>query len=305
MSDPFDVRMPIAGVWTSLKDGTTYESLSTPPPPTLMGIGSCPGGSGGSTLSAAKSIGTKYGGSTSNKYHVRQFFSGFQAVATDAEFASIHASFAITSASYASLVAGSLDSAITTAVNSLRDGDYIEWCHEVDHKVRQGTISLANAITGKNYFYNKVKSINPNILVPNTLTWGLFQASETADKPDDYKTILGDTLGIDWDGGLKFHTDTHTYSNLVPTMDRAATWANGKFTHLIVPEFTVARDTTNDATGSIRAAWLHEYADQDGHFADYGYEHVCLFDFDTSPNDELTTTAEINAWTSILAASNA
>lgn len=267
------------------------RNVATPGTQTIWG--SCPVG-GGTSLAAAQTVVTKWGSGVS----VRQFFVDF---ADGPRFPTgaplVHDSF---KPDVASLIAGTLDSSITAWVNGISVPQGVTFCvevwHELDKKVRDGVIVLADGIAAKNRFYDLVKAANPSIKVVSTYTGWLFEPSSGLD-PSIYTPAKCDWLGIDLDGINPTNGNYPSFTSEISSMD---SWVlqTANCTGWCVPEFGSPRDLTYDVNGDLRAVWMSNHGPLLGGNARY----VCNFEYPSGGAQyELTTSSEIAAWAALVA----
>lgn len=255
--------------------------------------GSCPV-AGGTSLAAAQTVVTKWGSGVS----VRQFFIDFvdgPQFPTGAPL--VHDSF---KPDIASLNAGTLDSTITAWAAGITIPQGVTLCveiwHELDNKVRGGSIVLADGIAAKNRFYDLVKAANPAIKVVSTYTGWLYEPSSGLD-PSIYTPIKCDWLGADLDGIHPTNGNYPSFTSEISGMDYCVS-QTANCTGWCVPEFGSPRDTTYDVDGTGRAAWMTNY----GPLLSGAAQYVCCFEYPTGGAQyELTTTAEINSWAALCA----
>lgn len=238
-------------------------------PSTLFGA--CPSKPGGVSLAAAQKVPTKWGGRPS----LRQFLGGWSNIAYRPSSVSIaHWSW--------NTLTGMTQDTVKAALVNVLDGDVVEVIHEGDNKVRsKKSITLPNLIKGKNQFYDYVKAVRPNVLVANTLTGGIL-SNYTADAvAEPYGAIKADVLGVDCDG---VHDKEPPLA--IPYEDEIAeALAFAKkfgYPYVAAPEFGTSRPSWDD--GTQRAAWFKKYDQQ---FADAGFLYVCVYDYDSTPGNEL------------------
>ena len=248
--------------------------------------GACPA-AGGSGQAAAQTVITKWGPGAA----IRQFFpGGFTATPNHPDGASIvHTSY---KPDLAQVNTGALDDTITALAQATPAGDILEIWHEADLKVRKGTLDKAAVIAAKNHFYDLVKAANPAVLVATTYTGWLFEPTSGLD-PQEWAGVRADLLGVDLDGINVTAPPYPDWSDEIPAVKTCADqWG---YAGWCVPELGAPRAGTGDADGTVRAGWATACAK-----ACDGALYVAWFEYPTSPNYELTTTAEIAAWKTLI-----
>lgn len=268
----------------ALKAQIDSQPVPTPDPATRYGA--CPA-AGGSGLAAAQAVIDKWGPGAA----IRQFFpGGFTANPNHPDGASlVHTSY---KPDLAAVNAGTLDAAITALAKATPAGDILEIWHEADLKVRKGTLDKTAVVAAKNRFYDLVKAANPHVLVATTYTGWLFEPKSGLD-PQDWSGVRADLLGVDLDGISVTAPPYPDWSDEIPAVKTCADqWG---YAGWCVPELGAPRAGTGDTDGAIRAAWATACAK-----ACDGALYVAWFEYPTSPNYELTTTAEIAAWKTLI-----
>lgn len=265
-----------------------------PEPVKVTLFGSCPVYPGGESVNAARTVTTKWGDNAA----VRQF---------KGDFSAPNQVGSITHTSYKpnidDLLAGRLDAEIATVVNGARDGDVLEVWHEADKKVTDGVDTYARLVAAKNYFYDKVKAINPEVLVANTVTGWLFEPTRNP-APDwrRWGAVKADIIGVDCDG---IHPTKLPYTDYTGETERARAFiqefaANG-YRFYAVPEYGSNR-IPGDTDGVDRAKAYTRHGEM------WAADPLCLFvtayeyDPSSSYTYRLTTPAEIAAWKSLIPA---
>lgn len=251
-------------------------------------FGACPV-LGGSSYSDAETVVTKWGTNAA----VRQFFSGgFTAAPNHPTGASIvHTSY---KPDITALLAGTYDATIRTYAQNLTPGDVIEIWHEADLKVRQSSMTLANAIAAKNYFYDRVKEGNPDALVATTYTGWLFEPNSGLN-PDVYSGIKADLLGLDLDG---IHVSSPPYPSYSSEIPRGQTYAAAwGMLGWCAPEFGTSRAASGDTDGSVRAAWITTYGEM---AIAYDAWYMMAYEYNSTANNEFNLPTEIAAWESLV-----
>ena len=262
-----------------------------PPTPARKTLfGSCPAYPGGESLAAARTVTAKWGEGAA----VRQFKGNFSA---PNQVGSItHTSY---KPSVTDLLAGRLDSAITTAVNGARPGDVVEVWHEPDKKVTDGVDTYERLVAAKNYFFDKVKALRSDVLVCNTVTGWLFEPTRTGVDWRRWGAVKADIIGIDCDG---IHPTKLPYTNYEGETTRARAFVE-EFAHqgyrfYAVPEYGSSRIST-DTDGAERAKAYRAQGER--WKADPLCLFVALYEYDpsTAYTYRLTTQAELDAWRSL------
>lgn len=284
----------------TLRVARVRASSSTVTPPTSATMfGACPTNPGGTSLSAAQTVLTKWGTGAS----IRQFATNIAAPNHPTGASIVHTSFR---PDKASVLNGSLDSAITSMLNATPNGDIVEFYHEPDNDGLTST-GIAEMIAVKNYLYDKAKAIKPGVLVAATFTGGFWASYGNDGTRDTWtSTLRADLLGLDADGvhdGTGPTYDT-SYSDEVANVKRYMTRHAFKFPGWTVPEFGTSRQPW-DTTGTPRANWFSTYAQV---FADNGAYMVAVYDYDTSAhsaaddyNSLKTGTPEFTTWQGLVA----
>lgn len=186
---------------------------------------------------------------------------------------------------------------IDAAVDAMHDGDVFDDWHEYDVKANQGSppCDWPTYVAFKNKVHARVKARRSSIRTAVTVSVARFMTTKGGATNEDmtkWKSIDADIFGVDFDGGrdLTFYPKWQTAPQLIHD------WAAGSFDHVAAPEFNHPRNTS-DSSGSGRAAWLTSMGDAfDGLFL-----YVQMFDYNSTPNQELTTAAEIAAGKGLIA----
>lgn len=125
------------------------------------------------------------------------------------------------------------DAQFKATVVNLLPGDKVEYEHETDAKWRKdgNAANLASRLKAKNYLYDQVKRVRPDLVVVNTLTSYAFEGAlfKDATKYD----AKADVLGADLDGGA-FPHDYGDPARLANIVSHAKAHYGGRWT---VPEF--------------------------------------------------------------------
>ncbi len=279
----------------------TQLAHAIPPSPqqTRTIFGACPGGSGGTSLTAAQTVVNKFGPGVC----VRQFLGAWQQPNYPTGATLVHVSYSKSAIPVASVLSGSQDAAIAALAAALTPPPgvtvVLEYMHEADKKVSDGYCTRADAIAAKNRFYDLVRANVPatvadRVLVANTLTGWIFDTRSSA-----YGTLAewgqckADIIGADFDG---VHPTVRPYpvftaAAIARVQQFAADNAARGYRHWAVPEFG-APLIVGDTNGLARAAWILDYGVQ---FAAAGAKYVAWFDYNTVPGYETTNPAEVNA----------
>jgi hypothetical protein len=269
-------------------EGHTSAAVKVPitwtTPATHTLFGACPAPPAGESKAAAQSVLTKWGTAAA----VRQFFGG--TAAPNVMGSIYHGSWKCGN-DYAGLIAGTYDAAIMAMLKPLPAGTVVEFMHELDAKVRAGSVTLAQGIAAKNHFYDVAKAANPGVLVWNTLTSWLFDPTSGLD-PSAYAAVKCDGLGDDCDG-INFPAKT-TYYDYTNAWAKFVTFAKAQGKPFSVPEFGAQR-LTSDPDGTLHATWITRMGQM---FAASGAKYVCFFDY--PPEGPLTTAAEMAAVKSLM-----
>lgn len=262
-------------------------------PTTVTRFGACP--TSGSGEAAVTQVVTKYGGDRS-KTAVRLFrgastdpATAFAAPAKNA--AIIHTSCkpgGDTTPDYAGILAGKYDGAFDAFAIAAPPNHVIEIYHEADHK----KLPVADTIAIKNRFFDRVTAANPKVLVAHTLTGWSFGVKSGYD-PDIWGTCRAHVIGVDCDGIHPTQLPYTAYDNqIVRAQAFVEKWADSGYRYWAVPEFGCPR-IASDTGGVARAAWMKEYGDK---FRAGGALYVCAYEAPSTAGNELTTPAEISAW---------
>lgn len=261
-----------------------------PPPPVTTVFGA---DAASTSLSAQARVIEKWGSYIS----MRQFFTGFEQVAPrDPRVGVLHCSWKPTS------VDAITETAVRAACANLRPGDVVEVWHELDRKVRVGTRTLSGVLIThavglamKNRFYDVVKAVRPDLLVANTLTgWEADpNNSTTKGNIDKWAEVKADILGLDCDGIHGFPYPN--YDGEIATA-KAFLAKFPAYNGWCVPEFGTSRNATNDASGTERAKWAAGYAAK---FEAAGARYVCLYEYESTPGNAFSTSAELAAWSAL------
>lgn len=255
------------------------------------------------------SVTTKYGAGAA----VRMYGGNFVALAANYYGSSqlVHYSFKPKNASgnpdVAGIAAGTYDAAITTMANSIRAGDVVEFCHEIDQNVTGGLVpSWSSAIAAKNQFYNVVKAARPDVLVANTYTGYFFQSGSPhyAEIDSTAGLIKGDILGIDCDG---VHPTALPYTDYQAETTRAlkflTDFASLGYRWISVPEYgcpNINQFAGNgvDTNDSARATWMTFYGNLWINTGKCLY--ALAYDYESSSGNTLTAAGTISAWTDLV-----
>lgn len=249
-----------------------------PPPPQTTRFGACPikGGNIAGVVS-------KWG----NGVAIRSFVSGgFITVTVPASAGPIHQS-------WKPPIGSPINGAnVAAACAYFRAGDYVEIWHEADVKFRSGSFTASQVqqvIDMKNWFYDVVHSVRPDLLVPATFGAWMFddrsgQYPGTLTDPSTaefYSKIKADIIGVDCDG----YTSSTQYPDFTSVVRNVKEFvAKHGYKGWSVPEFIHPR-LSGDANGNGRAAWLTKWSQA---FKDGGAGYVTAYDYNYRPNEEIT-----------------
>jgi len=255
-------------------------------------FGACAPYPGGQTDAAAQTVIAKWG----HPVALRHFCTTFRNPPTNPGFSIVHTSYKQNNDAVG-IAAGNYDTQIAALAAATPAGHVVEWMHEHDKKVRDGVVSMSNLVAAKNRFYDVVKANNPAVLVACTVTGWEMDPSSGRD-PDTWGVLRGDLFGVDCDGvhpaSLPYPEFRRDAQGAIDFIER---WAHMGYQGWCVPEFGAPRLSTGDADGRHRAAWMLDYA---AFFVEFGARYVCLYDYESSPGNELTTPAELDAWQSLI-----
>lgn len=260
---------------------TVLGGTTTPPPSTAVAtyFGACPTNPGGESLAAAQTVLTKWGTGAS----IRQFKTNISNSNHPSGASIVHTSMR---PDKASVLNGSLDSVITSLINSTPNGDIIEFYHEPDNDDLTSA-GITEMIAVKNYLYDMKQAIKPGVKVAATFTGG-FWASYGNDATRDtwISTLRCDLLGLDADGVHDSTGPTYgmSYADEVANVKRYMTRFAFKFPGWTVPEFGTSRQPW-DTTGTPRASWIDA---QSQTFVDNGAYAVMFYDYNTSAHNTET-----------------
>ncbi|MBC9733418.1 hypothetical protein [Nocardioides marmotae] len=249
--------------------------------------GACPA-EGGTSLEAQSSVLAKWGEGAC----VRQFFPAFSVPAPRDPAASV------VHASWKPVAPGLVTPAAVAALTAdLLPGDVVEVWHEPDTKMREGELTMREALALKNRFHDVVKQVRPDLRVACTLSgWEADPANPvTRGDIDRWAAVRADLLGLDLDG---VRPERLPYPNFHGEMDTARDFVaqRGDYQGWCVPEFGAPRIET-DVDGEARAQWLLACGLL---LAESDPAYVALFEYPTSPGYELTSPAELSAWRSFV-----
>lgn len=277
-----DSRLQLAAALQRIKE------LETPPQTLKTYFGACPK-AGGTSLAAQTTVVTKYGKGCS----VRQFFGVLgSAIPRNPDVGLLHASFKdynlnnITQAK------------VKTALTNLKAGDIVELGHESDNDGLTGT-ALTARWNLKNKFYDCVKAVRPDLHVSLTMVGYSFdpKSGKNAQLEQWIANVKANVLGVDCDGvrptQLPYTDYTAETKTAVAFLDKYGT-STGLYQYLAIPEFGCPRIPSADPLGEVRAAYHDFYAEL--WKATGKCISVTLYEYNSSPNYSLETTAEINGW---------
>jgi hypothetical protein len=214
----------------------------------------------------------------------------------------VHTSFSVTGygvtreQALKDIAAGKYDADIAAAAKATPAGDVLELVHEADNKVRGGSITYATVKAAKNHFYDKVKAAKPSVLVANTVTGWLADPKSGLDVTQ-WGAIKADVFGIDNDG---IHPSVLPYTNyddeIATAVKFVSTYKANGYRYWAVPEFGCPRIST-DTGGVARAKWMSAYGAK---YKSSGALYADAYEYNSTANNELTTTAEVSAWKALV-----
>lgn len=307
MSTAYDAaRQPVDGFVASLEsqieqlNAHVTELEQRPPTQLIVGgsgtmYGACPQ-SGGSTLTAARTVTRKWGGGAAE----RQFLDTQIAQRPD------DVSTMFWSWSYRASLAQISDPAwVESRLVNAKPGDRVAHVHEGDLKVKRGTLTFAQLVERQTKWFENVTAVRPDLVVVNVLTGGSL-ADYGKGAWRQYGQIPAHELGADLDG---VHDKTAPLD--IPYVDEIINVAAfldefaGDGLYELgwgVPEIGTSRPTY-DMTGEQRAAWLQALGVL---MRSMGANYALLYDYESTKGNVLTPgSPEFAVWESFVRSNTA
>jgi hypothetical protein len=274
----------------------------TPPPTTGTGtfFGACPANPGGTSLTAATTVISKWGTGAGVRQFVGSTISSGPNHPTGASI--VHTSYKV---DVAQVNSGALDAQIEALVNRTPAGDVIEFHHEPNNNGLTGQ-GITDMINAKNRLYEIKQRVKPSVLIAATMTGGFFANYTTESARAPWYGLKGDLIGLDADGVHDSTGPTYdiTYDDEIAGVKAfmARNAANG-WKGWSVPEFGTSRQDW-DTTGTPRASWINREKQK---FIDGGARYVMWYDYDTGEHASATNynqirsgTPEFTAWKNLI-----